>query len=423
MELGRSLRILISGGSERLRREIEQTLGRIGVERSKGTPDALLLLQSASVEGDIGLLRKQHTSPIILVADAGSEMLAVRAFRAGAADYLPWPSPIEELAAALDRARTGTAATRRSACIGTSRAMEGIRQTVKRLAGTPCSVLVSGETGTGKEVIAQLLHRWSDRCDAPLLNINCAALPEALLESELFGHERGAFTGAATRFEGRLHGAGRGTVFLDEIGELPLTAQAKLLRAIEYKEVQALGTAAPRRIDVRWVAATNRDLKDLARQGLFRADLYYRLSVAQIRIPPLRERREDIEALATHFLEVLAKEYGRLGQLSSEALRMLEEYDWPGNARELRNALEHCIIHAPNALIETQDLPLELQAGATPEPAEMERDRLMDALLAANGNKSEAAKHLGLSRMTLYRKLAYHKIGCDNGSYTEVSQE
>lgn len=422
MQLDRKIRVAVVGGHGPLRREVEFGLGRIGVERNQQDPDAFLLLQGTALETEISQLRKRHAGPIVFIADSGDESLAVRAFRAGVADYLVWPAPDTDLLGSLERSRARPSVGHSVPCIGSSRAMETIRQTVKRLAVTPCSVLLSGETGAGKEVIAQLLHRWSDRSEAPLLNINCAALPEALLESELFGYERGAFTGAASRFEGRLHSAGRGTVFLDEIGELPLSAQAKLLRAIEYKEVQVLGAAAPRKLDVRWVAATNRDLADLSRKGLFRADLYYRLSVAHVRIPALRERREDIEPLALHFLDMLAREYGRRLELTPPAMQCLQAYDWPGNARELRNVLEQCVIHAPSAQIETADLPLEIRASAhDPEPAGVERAQLLAALRAASGNKSEAAKSLRLSRMTLYRKLASHGIDSDNPCYTEVS--
>jgi DNA-binding NtrC family response regulator len=305
--------------------------------------------------------------------------------------------------------------------LGDSSAMEAIRASVRRLAPTPCNVLVCGGTGTGKEVVAQLLHRWSPRAGHPFVPVNCSAVPETLFESELFGYARGAFTGATASWPGKIQAANGGTVFLDEIGELSLAAQPKLLRVIEQREVQRLGTRQAQVVDVRWVSATNRDLADLARQGLFRADLFYRLNVSTISIPPLREHPEDVALLARAFLQKLCGAYGRPpAAFTPAALERLTMYPWPGNVRELRNAVESSLIESDGAAIDAAALPLAVRGpyAVSASGEALERCRLVDALAAAGGNKARAARALRCSRMTLYRRLHRHNVGVTSSCNT-----
>jgi DNA-binding NtrC family response regulator len=279
-----------------------------------------------------------------------------------------------------------------------------------------CRVLLCGETGTGKEVAARSLHGWSSRASEPFVTINCPAIPETLFESELFGYERGAFSGAVHTHSGRLMEGDRGTVFLDEVSELPLAVQAKLLRVMEQGEIQRLGGRGTQRVDVRWIAATNRDLRAMAQTGTFRADLYYRLAVAETLLPPLRERKEDLPALAEHFAvlaaaELLVTPHG----FTSGALQALEAHDWPGNLRELRNAVEIALIRAGASPIAEAHLPAAIVDPRQRDPRDdLERTRILDALEQVHWNKSEAAKRLQWSRMTLYRKLAYHHLAQRN---------
>jgi DNA-binding NtrC family response regulator len=362
----------------------------------------------------LALRREFPVAPLLFIAPSGSESLAVAIFRAGAVDYLRWPASPSEFADAWHRlVPVSHHPTPEPCLLGRSLAIHSVRESVRRFATTPCSVLITGETGTGKELAAGLLHRSSARAEAPFVPINCAAIPETLVESELFGYERGAFSGAVASSAGRLNTAHRGTVLLDEIGELSLTVQAKLLRVIEHGELQRLGARQTRRVDLRWVAATNRDLAALTRDGRFRADLYYRLSVAEISIPPLRERPEDIWPLTEHFLRVAAEHLGRPdARFSSEALERLETHDWPGNVRELRNVIESSLIRSDGDEIGVGALPPSFERKDAPQSASMtERHRLLRALEATAWNKTQAAEMLHWSRMTLYRKLSRYGIG------------
>jgi DNA-binding NtrC family response regulator len=308
--------------------------------------------------------------------------------------------------------------------IGTSVAACHLRDMIARLARTNATTLIQGPTGTGKEVVALLLHRNSPRHAGPLVPVNCAAIPDAMVEGELFGYEKGAFTGAVRAYPGKFGLADGGTLFLDEVGELPPCAQAKVLRAIESREVFPLGGQRPRRFQARIIAATNRDLAAEVAAGRFRADLYYRLAVVQIEIPPLSERRSDISAIARHLLCDLGREMGcPPPRLSAMALVQLEARDWPGNVRELRNALEHAMVVAadPRA-IEPCDLPpppcplreenpvvgLVQMTGERPAPdlaRPTETECLRDAILASGGKKAAAARLLNVSRTTLYRRM------------------
>jgi DNA-binding NtrC family response regulator len=303
-------------------------------------------------------------------------------------------------------------------------AMKAVEQTVLRVAKTPVSVLVLGETGVGKDVVSAMLHELSPRADGPFLAINCASLPETLLESELFGHERGAFTGAVAAKPGLLEAADGGTVFLDEVGDLPLALQAKLLRVFESREVTRLGALKPRKIDVRFVAATNRDLARDVSTGRFRQDLYYRLNAVGISVPPLRERRADIVPLAELFLESARFRFETADvRFSTAARSAMNAYPWPGNVRELKSAVERAAILTQAELIEPNDLGLPtsdsgpaaappLRPSVTQVPTELdttpdlERERIVRTLEECGGNQSRAAKMLGISRRTLVRKIS-----------------
>lgn len=302
--------------------------------------------------------------------------------------------------------------------IGHSRRFTEAIGYARKAARSDCPVLITGETGTGKDQVARLIHGDSGRARGPFISLNCAALPESLIESELFGYQRGAFTGAQRNHEGKFVAASGGTLFLDELGDLPLGMQAKLLRAIENKEVTPLGSNRPQRVDIRVVAATHQPLEDLVRQQRFRQDLYFRLNVARVALPPLRDRRDDILELAAHFIRQFQREHGarQVGWFDAGALQRLLSHDWPGNIRELRNVIEAIFIDPPEGAITAQALPPCLQAtdaaGAGPggEPPVDERLRILQTLTETRWNKSDAARNLKWSRVTLYRKMAKHEI-------------
>jgi len=376
--------------------------------------------------------------PVVVVTAYGTVENAVEALRAGASDYLLKPVGVPQLRAAVVRALRERGMHREIArlrdevgeadpaagIVAFSRAMEEVVRKIRLVAPTSLSVLVTGESGTGKEVVARAIHALSPRRAGPFLPINCAAIPEALLESELFGHEKGAFTGASSSRPGKMEAASGGTLFLDEIGEVPLAVQAKLLRAIEEKEVSRVGGQQVIRVDVRIIAATNRDLAARVAEKAFREDLYYRLNVFQIEVPPLRERREDIPRLAARFLEAAARANASPPRrLSPEALKALLAYRWPGNVRELRNAMEAASVVARGDVIGPQDLPPQIAAAAvappSPEPIplpaprtleEIERDAIRAALAACGGNKTRAARVLGIGLRTLHRKVREYGI-------------
>jgi transcriptional regulator with PAS, ATPase and Fis domain len=314
-------------------------------------------------------------------------------------------------ATTLPVAQTEPAEFGTSGLAGKSEAFLSLCSFVRRLAPTNVTVLVSGETGTGKELIAAMVHRLSKRARGPLVALNCAAIPDALIEGELFGYERGAFSGAIAGHPGKLKLADGGTLLLDEVGELSLAAQAKLLRAIETGEAYRLGARSPTRFDIRIIASTNRNLMREVAGGGFRADLYYRLAVAQLELPPLRVRTEDIAPIARHILMKLAIAADRPGmRLNDAAIRALEHHAWPGNARELRNVLEVALINTDGDCISARDLPFANAACTPPVPTEVlaqgdEKAMLTDMLDKVQGNKSLAARALNCSRMTLYRRM------------------
>ncbi len=297
--------------------------------------------------------------------------------------------------------------------VGETPAIKAVRNDIRLLAAADCNILITGETGTGKELVAELIHRNSPRRNGPLVALNCAAIPDTLLESELFGYEQGAFTGASRRREGLLKRGHGGTVFLDEIGDMSLQAQAKILRAIEAKEVQRLGGLGGVSIDIRIVAATNQDLQRLIAEGLFRRDLYFRLSVARIDLPPLRERRADIRPLTEEFLRALNRRLGQaVESMTDQALEHLVAYDWPGNVRELKHLLESMYVMRPPRVLACQHLPAWFGGRRVRghECVADERARLVWALRETNWNKSKAAQRLRVSRMTLYRRIMKYQL-------------
>ena len=370
-----------------------------------------------------------HGSPILMMTAFGSIETAVEALKQGAEDYLTKPLDMDEVLIKVARAleRAGLAARVKeqaerlgerfdfSALIGASQPMLGLKETLAMVAPAEATVLITGESGTGKEVVAQIIHQNSGRKDGPLVKINCAALPETLLESELFGHEKGAYTGAASRREGRFKAANGGSLFLDEVAEMSPSTQAKLLRALQEGEYSPLGSDKTFVSDVRIMAATNRELMEAVREGDFREDLYYRLNVVNLEMPPLRARGEDIINLAERFLERFNEKNRRdLRGFSPEARRVLNSYRWPGNVRELINVVERSVILAPGPLIEATDLPQNLhqdrggeedaiRAGMTIK--EMERILIEKTLEATDGNRTHAAQMLGVTRKTLQNKI------------------
>ena len=369
-------------------------------------------------------------SPILMMTAYGSIENAVAALKAGAEDYLPKPLDVEEVLIKVARHLEKASLARQvkvqaerlgerfdfSSLIGVSPPMLRLKDTLALVAPSEATVLITGETGTGKEVVAQIIHQNSRRKDGPLVKVNCAALPENLLESELFGHEKGAFTGAVARREGRLKAADHGTLFMDEIGEMSPATQAKLLRALQEGEYTPLGSDRTLKADVRVIAATNRDLAAAAREGSFREDLYYRLNVVNLEMPPLRARGEDVITLAEEYLRKFnQKNHRELRGFSPAARGRLLAYAWPGNVRELINAVERAVIMAPGPLVEPTDLPLvvqeqgqerseaSLRAGMSLNQAE--RLLIEKTLEATGGNRTQAAELLGITRKTLQNKI------------------
>jgi transcriptional regulator with PAS, ATPase and Fis domain len=303
--------------------------------------------------------------------------------------------------------------------VGRAPAMLELFGFIERLAPYPTTALITGESGTGKELVARAIHRLSPRNQRPLVVCNCTTLAPTLIETELFGHVRGAFTGAERDRKGLFEAAHGGTIFLDEVGDLPASAQAKLLRVLEEREIRRVGSTDPTPIDVRVVAATNRDLAELVRTGLFRDDLYYRLNVASVHLPPLRERPDDLEPLVRHFIIHCNHKLGRgVTGISAPALALVARHTWPGNVRELANVIERAMVAAQVNVILPDHLPSQLRCarpgGLAAAPAltleAAERDQILRALDAAGGKRIAAAKLLGLSRRTLYRKLDRHGI-------------
>jgi two-component system NtrC family response regulator len=366
---------------------------------------------------------------VIIMTAYGNVETAVEAMKDGAADYLTKPLNLEELRQKIQRIveqhrlyaenralREELKARHRiEGIIGESGQMVEVISLVQRVAASEATVLIRGESGTGKELIAKAIHYASPRSSHPLVRVNCAALPENLLESELFGHEKGSFTGAIATRKGRFELADTGTLFLDEIGDLPLHLQAKLLRVLQEREFERVGSSQPIRVNVRILSATHRDLETLMRAGQFRDDLYYRLNVVTILVPPLRERRQDLPALMDHFLNFFAGKNGKtLRGFSREARDALLRYDYPGNVRELENLLERAVVLCRSDVIDRGDLPLTLEEADSPGESQtqltaavegLERHMIRDALKRADGVQTRAADLLGITERALRYKL------------------
>ena len=369
--------------------------------------------------------RAKETYPnvaVIIITAYGSIATAIAAMKEGAYDYIEKPfCPermellVEKLVEHQNLVEENISLRQRledrhhfENIIAKSHKMQQVIEVIKTVASSNASVLIVGDTGTGKELVARAIHSQSHRRDKPFVAVSCAALPESLLESELFGHERGAFTGAVAQRKGRFELAHRGTLFLDEIGEISANMQVHLLRVLEEKQITRVGGTEPVKVDTRLVSATNKDLKMAVNEGRFREDLYYRLNVVTIELPPLRERREDIPILAQHFLAKFAVENQKeVSAFSPEATDFIMNYHWPGNVRELENAIERAVILAKDNVITLAELPQEHLAPlpySLRDLREVEREHILGVLAQTGGNYSEAARILGVTRMTLYNK-------------------
>ncbi|MEW6397898.1 MAG: sigma-54 dependent transcriptional regulator [Bacillota bacterium] len=414
----------------------QEALHRLRTER----PDLALVDMRLGQEDGLQLLqdlRKVHPGmPVIVLTAYATVKTAVEAMKAGAFDYVPKPFDPEELKLTLQRALSLARLSRRveeleeelrrrygqADLVAVSPQMLRVLAVAEKVAGSDAPVLITGESGTGKEVVARTIHALSPRHGGPFVAVNCAALPESLLESELFGYEAGAFTGARSRKPGRFENAAGGTILLDEVADMPPPLQAKILRVLEDGEVFPLGARRACPVDVRVISCTNRDLARQVQQGSFREDLYFRLAVIPLHLPPLRERREDIPLLAQHFVKSFGEKYGKHIQLSTDTLRCLQGYTWQGNVRELRNLIEQIVILSEKKVIDGCDLPPHIAgapqiAGVRPDdttgrPATLHRARqqaewwaIREALRAAGGNRTRAARSLGISRRALLNKL------------------
>jgi len=434
-------RILIVDDEARMSAVVATALGRAGYECTQASSGEAALravdehrfdavVTDWKMPGMDGLellraLKRQRPEvPVLLLTAYGSVASAVAAMREGAFDYVTKPFDNEELRAAVARALEMTRLERENRylreavgkrwsaeeIVAESPKSRELLDLLRRVAPTRSTVLVQGESGTGKELVARLLHYWSDRVAAPFVAVNCKALAEGVLESELFGHEKGAFTGAVGARAGCFERADRGTLFLDEIGEVSADFQGKLLRVLQESEVVRVGGATPRRVDVRVVAATNRRLREDVDAGRFREDLFFRLNVIPVQLAPLRERREDVLPLARHFLARHAAESGRPLRFAAEAEAALAGHAWRGNVRELENAVERAVVLARGEAIGPEDLLLEPSATPAIEGGNLQEalDRataaaVRDALVRSGDNRAEAARVLGVDRTTLYR--------------------
>ena len=412
-------------------------------ELAKNGADVVVTDQVMPQMGGLELLRavlaEDPDLPVIMITAHGTVDSAVEAIKLGAFDYITKPFEHEELKSVIAKAvrtrelsRTNIPASderARQALVGASAAMQDVFKIIEKVADTPSTVLITGESGTGKELVATALHAGSSRRNKAIIRVNCAAIPKDLMESELFGYERGAFTGAVTSKPGRFELADSGTLFLDEIAEIPVEMQVKLLRALQESEFERVGGIKTLKVDVRLIAATNRDLKKEIAEGRFREELFYRLNVVPITLPPLRDRVADIPELVAHFIEKYNRKLSKKVQsLEPDAMEILQEYGWPGNIRELENMMERMILFSEGPVILAKDLPeplkeadtvkVPLQLSAAPSggdasmkdivkqaAAELERDLIAKALEETSGNVTQAAKKLKISRKSLQTKM------------------
>jgi two-component system nitrogen regulation response regulator NtrX len=387
------------------------------------------------------LKRLRPETAVVMISGHGTIETAVRATKLGAYDFIEKPLSLEKTLLAAGRALEHSKLERENRdlreqlgraqqIVGTSALMEALRRQIAIAAPTNGRVLLQGENGAGKELVARAIHDLSARRERPFVEVNCAAIPEELIESELFGHERGAFTGAVSRRRGKFEMADGGTLFLDEVGDMSLKTQAKVLRALEEQAFERVGGKDTIRVDVRVIAASNQDLRELIGHGRFREDLFYRLAVIPVEVPPLRRRPEDIPLLVAHFVQLFSAENGKRPKtVSVEALAYFLAYDWPGNVRELRNMVERLVIMSPRDVIGPEDLPPPLrppEAGAAPEDAQrdktlkearesFERAFIVAELRAQHWNMTRTAERLGIERSHLYRKLKAYGITAPRG--------
>ncbi|MBZ5724279.1 MAG: sigma-54 dependent transcriptional regulator [Acidobacteriia bacterium] len=440
-------RILVVEDEDKLRRVLELQLASAGfdVDKAASAEEGVKLADRAdlvltdlklpNMDGLqlLALIRRQNAQvPVIVMTAYGSVETAVESMKAGATDFLLKPFSLDHLMQVVHKAievrdlRDENRLLKQELgrryefdnIIGRSQPMQEVFATIERVAPTRATVLLAGESGVGKDLIARAIHFHSPRRDRPLVKINCSALPENLMESELFGYEKGAFTGANATKPGKFEQADTGTVFLDEIGDVPGAIQVKLLRVLQEREFERLGSNVTRHIDVRVIAATNQDLRAALEQGTFREDLYYRLNVVPMNIPPLRERKVDIPSLAAHFLRKLAPDAGsRVTSITDAAIEKLMAYHWPGNVRELENVIERSLVMCTGTQLDAAGIQLEsaprpraqsdqhfLPEGLTLD--QYEQDIIREALRRADGNKSQAARMLGLTRNALRYRLA-----------------
>jgi two-component system response regulator HydG len=397
-------------------------------ERECGAGD---VVGAGGLEALRRIKERRPEAVVIVVTGYGTVQSAVQAMKNGAYDYVTKPFSVDELKLLLERVgnhlkmKTENRLLREKVrskqgfggIVGRAPEMEKLYRIIAKAANSVHPVLILGESGTGKELVARSIHYSGPFRDKPFIPVDCGSLVPTLIESELFGYVKGAFTGANQTKDGLLAIAEGGTVFLDEVGELPVDLQAKLLRAIQEKEIRPVGSTRRIPINVRILAATNRDLEQAVTQGAFRRDLYFRLNVLSLRIPPLRERRQDIPLLISHFLERIARDSGQERVLSDDAMKAMLAYDWPGNVRELENCLERSCAFSTGPMIHTTDLPQEVANVPAPERpngngqrkivpmAELEKQTILNAIAELNGDKLQAARLLGIGKTTLYRKL------------------
>lgn len=414
--------------------EVEEAVKRLGQEPY----DVVVTDLRMGGQGGIEILKaakKVSPSPEVIILTAyGSISSAVEAMKLGAFDYLTKPFEPDEMLLSIQKALERKSLLKEvqylraqlrgryssNAIVVRSPRMQAVLETASQVARTDATALIQGESGTGKEVVARAIHAWSPRAEHPFIAIDCASLPETLLESELFGHVKGAFTGALAAKKGLFEEGDGGTIFLDEVGVMPSSTQVKLLRVLQERVIRRVGSTTPIQIDIRILAATNQDLKTLVQKGAFREDLYYRLNGIVLTIPPLRERREDIIALADHFVRLFGDRVGRkVRGISSEAMDILLRYPWPGNVRELEKAIERAVVLGHSEFIMPEDLPPSLlgQDDLKPLPpkkrmtlAELEKAHILSALYEHGWNQTKAAEELGISRTTLWRKLKEYGI-------------
>jgi DNA-binding NtrC family response regulator len=441
------INILVVDDEEPFRRLLNKELTRKGyaVEVAHDGGEALRLLRDRSfdiilldvvmpgVDG-ISLMKNLKEDPglpaIIVLTGKATVETAVEAMKNGAYDYITKPYKLDELAIVIDRAYEFSRLSVKSKLleqelirketpfefIGKSKQLREILAMIQKVAPTDSPIFIQGESGTGKELVANTVWHYSTRKNAPFIALNCATLSENLIESEIFGHEKGAFTSAYQAKHGLVEVADKGTLFLDEIGEMPIGLQAKLLRFLDSGEFRRVGGNRALRVDVRMIAATNKDLSGLIKAGQFREDLYYRLNVINVTLPPLRERKDDIVELARHFLGKYAKKLSKaVGEFTSEALELLTGYNWPGNVRELENVIERAVILSESGRVGAEDLSISSYAAIAdmsinPSLEEMEKNYILRVLKESGNNQSKASQLLGIDRKTLYLKLKKYGI-------------